>query len=1317
MTYSQFIPTNKVIDTKRSPRAPINFVNTQISKNFTVTIDDTAAQTHQAKFEVDTTYEGFSGFILLQEKNLNSGVAAENNQWEVSLKKNDIPFVVVASHTIAALNKDNFGLAILDVDPDDNEKFAIKLYAREGLIPGNTITITSVLLFERYEEPDTVFEPIVGITNGGGSGSGSSGEWSYDETELNVFVQYFNALINQIDQEQDDIQDILDNLSERIATGQLEASLVSAGTVSADRLIIEGNNIITEFDSFEEWGNKTVTNFVPPYIDNTVQATNLVVEYNELTNPKADEILGKFVWSIQTPTQAGVDQPFPTININNDYYSLGLPDVNIADYYTYYLIDDNGTDRYYLKRKSYKLTSYRYESLTSSLPIEGEPSVIYYTVVDNKYYTWNDTLLNYEELASNNLDVYLSKNAFPITGVEGVLYRSRKTNLFYEYQNFEEVAAPSASYSLRLTPRRFLTTLGSRLYGLPWINLSPGRYVLSYYIRTTNTDINIEPSANLSLVDINERNIISLGKNNITNSWEGQRLEQTFTITEENIDNLFYLEFNFYTTGITYYIDGIQLEQYPLDLSGYDEQPELVATPFSRGGKILFDGSNLKAGSVTAEHGIFAKAAIRSADIAEASIGEAHIDKASINTAHIQDAAIDNAKIKDLAVNSAKIEELSVDKLSPDEINGKRISADLINVEELIASTAAIETLYSQFANFYNINTINAVINNANISWAQIEKAIVTDIQIDEAIVEKIIVDDLWVTSANIGDAVINNAHIEDGAITNLKVADASITNAKIEDATIEHGKINSLDANKITTGLVNAQFIDVDSLVAESALITELRARSADFVTTEAISANIGELDAGIITAGTLSVERLVFINKDNPEDSLLFALNKSSSVIESDTAPTDVYEGLIWYDTVNLVYKRYDSAIEDWVLTSDITSMISSEQIDGRSIAPKTIYGDRIISKSVTAEEIFVADLSSLSIDAGVIEAGRLQSENNTSFFDLNEEELVLGRQFQYRTLPNGDKTLTLIDVDINFLHGSDMPVSEFGSRSQFPNENLILELNNREEFPHPAYIVEYDPLVEVGDPELFYYNSATQEYLVYRDEYVVYIGAFDESYNYKDLETNTYYYYREPIYPISLYDSEVVGENFHYYYDPTTDQYYEYDDGYVLVSEVLIYISDDTRFDEDRLYYATEENRYYRFNGSTYIQNTLSQEISKISTLASGALQLSVFGDNPQEYTENLAKIFDFTTDGLYISDPNQNLQDTNVKLRLDSDDISFISKDISKETVLARFQTDKMIVESIDIRRGEIEDSLTIGNLKIQSRQEGEVNSMDFLWIGG
>lgn len=85
---------------------------------------------------------------------------------------------------------------------------------------------------------------------------------------------------------------------------------------------------------------------------------------------------------------------------------------------------------------------------------------------------------------------------------------------------------------------------------------------------------------------------------------------------------------------------------------------------------------------------------------------------------------------------------------------------------------------------------------------------------------------DAAITNAKIGSLAVDSAKIANGAIVNAKIgslavdsaniANGAITNVKIDDATITSAKIESIDAGKITSGVIDANRIDAGSITAD---------------------------------------------------------------------------------------------------------------------------------------------------------------------------------------------------------------------------------------------------------------------------------------------------------------------------------------------------------------------------------------------------------------------------------------------------------------------------------------------------------------------
>jgi hypothetical protein len=88
----------------------------------------------------------------------------------------------------------------------------------------------------------------------------------------------------------------------------------------------------------------------------------------------------------------------------------------------------------------------------------------------------------------------------------------------------------------------------------------------------------------------------------------------------------------------------------------------------------------------------------------------------------------------------------------------------------------------------------------------------------------------LAVTNAKIGTLAVSTGQIQDLAVTNGKIANLAIDNAKIANATITSAKISSIDAAKITTGILKAVSIDGTTVAIKDTLTLDQVASTAGF-------------------------------------------------------------------------------------------------------------------------------------------------------------------------------------------------------------------------------------------------------------------------------------------------------------------------------------------------------------------------------------------------------------------------------------------------------------------------------------------------------
>ena len=353
------------------------------------------------------------------------------------------------------------------------------------------------------------------------------------------------------------------------------------------------------------------------------------------------------------------------------------------------------------------------------------------------------------------------------------------------------------------------------------------------------------------------------------------------------------------------------------------------------------------------------------------SVGNVQIKLAAIETAHIQDAAISNAKIAEAAITSAKIADAQITeaKIADAAVTRAKIGEAAIGSAQIdtgVISSAHIGQGEIQSANIADAAITTAKIQDAAISQAKIQDAAISTAQIADAAITNAKIAGAAIGTANIQDAAIVAAKILDGEITTAKIADLSVTDAKIADLAVTTAKIAqaaitnaqiqnaAIDTAKIALGAITA------ALIANGAVGT---AQIADASITDA---KIVELTANKITAGVLSVERLIIRGN---EQSLVYAINNMGELV---SAQVDTIDGYV---------------LTERTITAD---KIVAHAITANEIASKTITANEILAGTITGNEIAAA-----SIEGGNIKAGTLTTSHVTADFgktlDLSSNESV--------------------------------------------------------------------------------------------------------------------------------------------------------------------------------------------------------------------------------------------------------------------------------------------------------------------------------------
>lgn len=208
----------------------------------------------------------------------------------------------------------------------------------------------------------------------------------------------------------------------------------------------------------------------------------------------------------------------------------------------------------------------------------------------------------------------------------------------------------------------------------------------------------------------------------------------------------------------------------------------------------------------------------------------------TIEGSKIKESTVEGSVFKDGTITGSKIEDSTItgSKIESGTITGSNIKDSTISGSKIENGT--IEGTHIAKATFDYIN-------------GEAIKAVHADF--DEVLAEK-----LTAEEADIKYARLDKTNIEDGWITNAYIQNGSITNAKIEDGTIETGKIRD--------GAIN------DAKIADATIT----------------AAKIHDINADTITAGTLKTERLILVDNETGETSIVKAINIANGVAEADVS-----------------------------------------------------------------------------------------------------------------------------------------------------------------------------------------------------------------------------------------------------------------------------------------------------------------------------------------------------------------------------------------------------------------------------------------------
>lgn len=326
--------------------------------------------------------------------------------------------------------------------------------------------------------------------------------------------------------------------------------------------------------------------------------------------------------------------------------------------------------------------------------------------------------------------------------------------------------------------------------------------------------------------------------------------------------------------------------------------------------------------------------------IAYGTIGGSALSPDVISTRHLQAGSVNADIIAAGSVTANHLEAVSVNAMVLEAVSAK--------IHDLAAGTITTDQLYADLAKIAAAQITTANIKNANIDWATIEnlsaqiaaiaKAEIEDANIGFAQIDGLEAKIAEITLAEISKAVIHAAQIDDLDATVAEIATAKITSATIKGAQIEDASITSA---KIALGAITA------ALIEKGAIGT---AQIADGSITEA---KIVSLNADVITAGTLSVDRLLIKGPNG----LFRAINATDDGLTS----------------TELSQEEYQNGMSGTVL---VARSVTADKIAAKSITANEILGGTITAAEIDVSNLFAAEAVITQLDNYILRAATIEA-----------------------------------------------------------------------------------------------------------------------------------------------------------------------------------------------------------------------------------------------------------------------------------------------------------------------------------------------------
>lgn len=300
---------------------------------------------------------------------------------------------------------------------------------------------------------------------------------------------------------------------------------------------------------------------------------------------------------------------------------------------------------------------------------------------------------------------------------------------------------------------------------------------------------------------------------------------------------------------------------------------------------------NVIDGTIRATTAIISSLIVGSVDAEKIEAAEAYIknltadnftaENINATTATFTELLATDAKFDNLTATKAVIDTLEATKAFIEDLEAKKVTTD-----QLVASAALVDSLKANNITAEDISSTHIYVNALEGAYADVDELVADLANVKKLSVEELDARYAKIDLTNIKEACIKTAYIEDAAITEAKIQNGSIHDAHIADATITAGKIHDLDADLITAGTLKTErLLLVDNETGQTSIIKAINVANgvatdvASGTKIQAESIDVVDLWALNATIGGFTIDRRSIYNAkkaiDDPDSGVFVGLD----------------------------------------------------------------------------------------------------------------------------------------------------------------------------------------------------------------------------------------------------------------------------------------------------------------------------------------------------------------------------------------------------------------------------------------------------------